>query len=64
MLDTFISNNKFERVGFLDSKFLEPCVGMLPEMIAKDILGLPAELYLSGDVLILQIRTRLKSGRK
>lgn len=64
VLDMFICNNKFERVGFLDTKFLEPCVGMLPDIIAKDTLGLPAEVYLNGDVVILQIRSRPRTGRK
>lgn len=64
MLDMFISNNKFERVGFFETKYLEPCVGTLPDIIAKDTLGLPAEIYLKGDIVILQMRSRPKTGRK
>jgi hypothetical protein len=37
---------------------------MLPESIAKETLGLPAEVYLKGDIVILQFRTRLRTGRK
>ena len=64
MLDMFISNNKFERVVYFATKYLEPCVGMLPDSIAKETLGLPAEIYLNGDIVILQIRSRPKTGRK
>jgi predicted ATP-grasp superfamily ATP-dependent carboligase len=63
-LDMFIMNNDFKRVAYFETKMLEPCVGLLPSRIAKDVIGLPAEFYLKGDVLILQLRSKNKKGRK
>lgn len=41
---------------------LESAAGILPEAFGKEVLGLPAELYLKGDVLILQFRARIRQG--
>ncbi len=48
----------------MHSDFLEPSVGYLPNNIEGGTLGLPAEIYKKGDVIILQLRSLLKFGRK
>jgi hypothetical protein len=63
-LDTLIVNNHFQRVAYLTSDLLEPSVGYLPSNIENGALGLPAELYLQGDVAILQLRTYVCFGHK
>ena len=35
---------------------------MLPSAFGENVLGLPAELYLNGDVLILQLRSKVRKG--
>jgi hypothetical protein len=62
--DHLIALNCFERVAFLESDYLEPSVGYLPPNIEEGALGLPAELYVSGSVCFLQIRSTLRFGRK
>jgi len=39
-------------------------VGYLPKDIEGGALGLPGEVYLCGDVVILQFRSVLRFGRK
>ena len=63
-LDHIISLNHFKRVAFWHTSHIEPSVGYLPKNIEDGALGLPAELYLHGDVLILQFRTYVRFGRK
>ena len=63
-LDHLIVLNQFKRVAFLHTEYLEPSVGYLPQNIENGALGLPAELYLHGDVLLLQFRTFARVGRK
>ena len=48
----------------MHSDFLEPSVGYLPNNIEGGALGLPAEIYKKGDMVILQLRSLLKFGRK
>ena len=61
-MDLLIVNNHFKRVGFLHSKALVSAAGILPDTFGKDVLGLPAEFYLKGDVLLLQLRSRVRQG--
>lgn len=35
---------------------------MLPSAFGENVLGLPAELYFNGDVLILQLRSKVRKG--
>ena len=63
-LDRLIVLNGFDRVAYFQSDYLEPSVGYLPSDIEEGALGLPAELYVSGDVCILQFRSTLRFGRK
>lgn len=63
-LDHIIATNSFERVAFFHSDYLEPSVGYLPHNIEGGALGLPGELYLRGDILILQFRSSVRFGRK
>jgi hypothetical protein len=51
-------------VAFLQSDHLEPSVGYLPTEIEGGALGLPGELYVCGDVCLLQFRSTLRFGRK
>ena len=63
-LDALITRNEFQRIAFFHSDFLEPSVGYLPKNIEGGSLGLPAEIYRNGDVVILQLRSLVKFGRK
>lgn len=63
-LDILIGSNQFRRVGFLDSKCIEPAVGYLNKNIEGGSLGLPGEIYLKDNVLILQLRSNIRFGRK
>ena len=62
-LDILIASNGFQRVGFFDSRHLEPSVGYLNKNIENGALGLPAEIYMKGSIVILQLRTRTRIGR-
>lgn len=63
-LDILIASNQFKRIGFLDSKYIEPAVGYLNKNISQGGLGLPAEVYSKDDVLIIQLRSNIRLGRK
>jgi predicted ATP-grasp superfamily ATP-dependent carboligase len=63
-LDQLIVSNEFKRVAFFYSEFIEPYVGYLPQEIEGGALGLPGELYMRGDILILQFRSSIRFGRK
>jgi len=62
-IDHIIALNHFKRVAFWQTNNIEPSVGYLPKTVEEGKLGLPAEFYLQGDVLILQFRTTVKFGR-
>jgi predicted ATP-grasp superfamily ATP-dependent carboligase len=63
-IDTIIVDNKFERIAYYETSLLEPSIGYLPNNIESGALGLPAELYELGDVLLLQFRSTVRFGRK
>lgn len=63
-LDILIASNGFKRIGYLDTKFIEPAVGYLNKSIENGNIGLPAEVYLKDDVLIIQLRSNIRQGRK
>lgn len=63
-LDHLITANQFQRVAYFCSDYLEPYVGYLPQDIEGGALGLPGQLYMRGDVLILQFRSSVRFGRK
>ena len=62
-IDLIIASNGFKRVAFLESRHLEPSVGYLNKNIEDGALGLPAEIYMKGSIIILQLRSRTRIGR-
>lgn len=62
-IDLLIASNGFKRVAFFESRHLEPSVGYLNKNIENGALGLPAEVYIKGEVVILQLRSRTRVGR-
>ena len=62
--DYLIAANKFKRIAYYHSDFLEPSVGYLPEQIENGSLGLPAEIYMLDSVVLMQIRTSVRFARK
>ena len=62
-VDHIIAQNNFKRVAFWQTNTIEPSVGYLPKTIEDGRLGLPAEMYVCGDVVILQFRTKVRFGR-
>jgi hypothetical protein len=63
-LDLLIASNEFRRVGFLDSKLIQPAVGYLSKRIEGGGLGLSGEVYKKDEVLIIQLRSNIRFGRK
>ena len=65
-IDHLIVSNKFERVAIFHPPLMDTSVGYLPKSISgdKNLLGMPMELYMSGDVLFLQLRSTLKFAKK
>ena len=61
-LDLLVINNQFKKIGYFNTRCLESAVGVLPKAFGNEVIGLPAELYLKGDVLILQLRAKVRKG--
>lgn len=59
-----IVSNGFKKIGYFYSDYLEPSVGYLNKNVDSGSLGLPAELYALNDVVIFQIRTVVRHGRR
>jgi hypothetical protein len=62
--DEIIIHNKFKRIAYFQTNYLEPSIGYLPENIENGSLGLPAEIYSLGNLLILQFRAMCRFARK
>lgn len=63
-LDILIASNGFKRIAYLDSKHIEPAVGYLNKKIENGGLGLSGEVYHKDDVVIIQMRSNIRIGRK
>jgi hypothetical protein len=63
-LDGVIVQCGFKRVAYFHTKCVEPSVGYLPEDIEGGALGLSSELYVKGDVALLQFRSAVRVGRR
>jgi hypothetical protein len=63
-LDLLIASNGFRRIGFVDSKLIQPAVGVLNKNIEGGLLGLAGEVYRKDEVVIIQLRSNIRFGRK